>query len=402
LRTQRFTFAAAAALLASALAFAGCNGTTGGDSGDTETAATVNGVAIPVSKIDQLIDRQLKAGGPSAQPLTPVALAAARLQILEQLVQQEALYQRAQKENVIPNDQEVQQALQQQIQGSRMTQEQYQQRLKELGQTEEDLKQEIKRELAVQKLQEKVTATIPAPSDAELQKYFEENRQALVAPRGVSLSDIIVDPQANGATDDAVGAEAAARKAQEISTQLKGGGDFATVARARSEDQQSALQGGVIGFFSESNLQRTFPPEVAARLFTMQPGQVTEPIQSGDGRWHLFKLDTKREQTKELTFEEVRDQIAGTITEQRRQVVMSALLLDAIAQADVKNNLADRIIKHPDTFGALRPSPLTQGGAGGAAPATPPANANAAATAPPPSNTAPAEAQPSGPANANR
>src|SRR4051794_27376542 len=94
-----FTLAAAAAVLASILGVSGCPGGTGPGntpSGDDDVAATVNGVAIPVSKVDQLIDAQVKQAGPAAaQQLTPVALAAARLQILDQLIQDEALYQRA-------------------------------------------------------------------------------------------------------------------------------------------------------------------------------------------------------------------------------------------------------------------------------------------------------------------
>src|SRR4051812_49993879 len=42
--------------------------------------------------------------------------------------------------------------------------------------------------------------------------------------------------------------EAAQRKAQEIEATLKSGADFATVARARSEDPNSAMQGGSLGF----------------------------------------------------------------------------------------------------------------------------------------------------------
>ena len=92
-----------------------------------------------------------------------------------------------------------------------------------------------------------------------------------------------------------------------------------TVARARSEDQ-SALQGGLVGFFSEAQLQQTFPPDVAARLFAMQPGQIMDPIAGQGGRLHIFKLNGKREQQQEMTYEQVKPQIAQTITDQRKQV----------------------------------------------------------------------------------
>jgi parvulin-like peptidyl-prolyl isomerase len=389
LRKNRFTHAAAAALLASAFGFAGCNPTPGpggtSPGGDDDVAATVNGVNIPVTKVDQVIDQQVKQAGPNAPQITPVALAAARLQALDSLIQEEAMFQRAQRENLTPTEDEVKQELQSRIQKSGMSQDDYQKRLKELGQTEDDLKGDIKRELAIKKLQDKVTATIPAPTEDEMKKFFDENKAQMTAPRGIQLSDIIVDPDNNGGgPEDAVGAEAAKAKAEAIANQLKGGLDFATVARARSEDQ-SAMQGGQIGFFSEAQLKQTFPPDIANNLFSLNVGQMTAPIQGQDGRWHLFLVNGKREQTQEMTYDQVKQQIAQTITQQRQQVVLSALLIDAVSSASIKNNLATQIIAHPDTFGALRPSPLTQ----------PKAQQPAPQPAPQP------EAQPGAPANAN-
>jgi parvulin-like peptidyl-prolyl isomerase len=362
LLNNRFTHAAAAALLASALGVAGCNGN-GATPPPTpdDVAATVNGVSIPVTKVDQVIDQQIKQAGPNAPQLTPVALAAARLQALDTLIQEEAMFQRAQRENLTPTDDEVKQELQSRIQKSNMSQDDYQKRLKDLGQTEDDLKNDIKHELAIKKLQDKVTATIPAPTEDEMKKFFDENRAQMTAPRGIQLADIIVDPANNGGgPEDAIGAEAAKAKAEAIANQLKGGADFATIARNRSEDPQSGMQGGQIGFFSDAQLKQTFPPDIAANLFALNTGQMTAPIQGQDGRWHLFLVQGKREQQQDMTYDQVKPQIAQTITQQRQQVVMSALLIDAVSSASIRNNLATQIIAHPDTFGALRPSPLTQ------------------------------------------
>ncbi|MCC6744134.1 MAG: SurA N-terminal domain-containing protein [Acidobacteria bacterium] len=386
--------AALAAVLFSVFGLTAC-GEPGPGKGADDTAATVNGVAIPVSKIDQIIDRQLKESGPSAPQLTPVALTAARLKVLETLIQEEAMYQRAQKERLIPTDDEVKQALQTQIQQSGMSQDDFQKRLKDFGQTEDELKADLKRQLAIQKLQDKITALIPAPTDAEMRKYFEENKSQLIAPRGVELSDIIVDPANNGAADDAIGVEAARKKADEIVAALGSNADFATVARARSEDV-TGLQGGSIGFFSEDRLRQTFPAEIGVKIFAMTVGQMTQPIQSQDGRLHIFKLNGKREQSKDLTFEEVSAEIAKLITDQRKQVVLSALLIEAVATANIRNSLAEQIVAHPDTFGALRPSPLTNPKPDAGTPAQPATNAAPAAV----TNTA-GEAQPSGPANTN-
>jgi parvulin-like peptidyl-prolyl isomerase len=345
--------------LVSVLVLNGCTNSAGGDSASDDIAASVNGVAIPVSKVDQSIDRTMKSTGAEGQALTPVALAAARLQALEALIQEEALFQRAQKDGTVPTDDELRQEIQAQKQRSGMTEEQFQAQLKQAGQTEEEFRTDARRLLAIQRLRDKVALKVPTPTDAEIKKYFDENKAQLIAPRGIEFSDIVVDPANNGARDDAIGADQAGKKVQEIVASLKAGADFATVARARSEDR-SALQGGSIGFMSEQQLQASgFPAQVVALLFSKKVGEITEPIQGSDNRYHIFKVNGKREETRELSFEEVRQQISQTITEQRKQVLLSALLIDVMSTANIKNHLAGRIIEHPDTFGALRPSPLT-------------------------------------------
>lgn len=349
------TLLVAAAVLLALAGLTACNSGGASTSAGDDTAATVNGTEIPVAEVDRRIDAQIKAAGPNQPELTPIDLAAARMQVLDSLIQEEALFQRAQKEGVVPSDEELRQEIQAQKQ--------------RLGMTEDQFRQQARRELAIRTLRDKVAAKVPAPSDAEVRKFFDDNKARLIAPRGVELSSIVVDPRNNGATEDATTPEAAERKAQEIVAALKAGADFATVARTRSEDPNSALQGGKLGFLSEADLQQTFPGEINTRFFAMQPGQTTEPIRGSDGRLHIFKLDGRREQQQELTFEQVQQQIAQQITEQRKQIVLSALLIDSVSAANVQNHLAQRVLEHPDTFGALRPSPLTSGGSRPAQPA---------------------------------
>jgi parvulin-like peptidyl-prolyl isomerase len=383
LQLKAFTLAAMAVALG-LLGLTGCNESPSANSGDPEVAATVNGVAIPVSEIDRLIEQQItdpKTG--QKTPLQPVELAAARMQALQQLIQEEALYQRAQKESVVPTDDELKQELQSQKQQLGMTEEQFQKYLQQSGMTEEKFNLQAKRQLAIKKLQDKIASKVQTPSEDELKRVFEENKASLVAPRGIDLSDIIVDPRPNGTPGDATSPEAAQKKASDIHAVLKSGADFATVARAQSEDPNSAMQGGAIKFFSEAELQQTFPADVATRFFAMSAGQITDPIKANDGRFHIFKVNQKVEQTTPFTYDQVKQRLAQQMVDQRKQVVVSALMIDALASATVKNNLAQRVLEHPDTFGALRPSQLTQPKP--AAPAQPapaqpaaPANANAA------------------------
>ncbi|HEY0658501.1 MAG TPA: SurA N-terminal domain-containing protein, partial [Pyrinomonadaceae bacterium] len=76
----------------------GCNGA-GPGNGSTppasnETAATVNGKAIKLEEVERVLKQQSQ--GQEAN-LSPLELAQARLQILENLIQQEVMFQKAEK-----------------------------------------------------------------------------------------------------------------------------------------------------------------------------------------------------------------------------------------------------------------------------------------------------------------
>lgn len=79
----------------------------------------------------------------------------------------------------------------------------------------------------------------------------------------------------------------AMQKAQAIATRLRGGGaDFAALARSESDDQQSAPNGGSLGAVNRSML----PPEIASVIAKLQPGQISEPVQTPLGV-HIFRSD---------------------------------------------------------------------------------------------------------------
>ena len=88
------------------------------------------------------------------------------------------------------------------------------------------------------------------PSDAEVQAAYDANKAAFDVPRQFRAAQIFV-AVARGA--DKVVEERARRKLDEVVKAVKAkGADFAAVARADSEDKQTAPQGGEIGWLSES------------------------------------------------------------------------------------------------------------------------------------------------------
>ena len=161
----------------------------------------------------------------------------------------------------------------------------------------------------------------------------------------------MVDPadnSADGIIDDAKNEAEAKLKIDNVYQQLQGKADFATVARAKTEDVNTLRRGGDIGFASEQDLKNNnFPAELITNLFgPMQVGDYTQPVRFNSGKWYIFKLAEKRLQTENLNLESpgVRQQITQGLTNQRKQILNAALLDVALNEAKISNTLAANMV----------------------------------------------------------
>jgi foldase protein PrsA len=344
----------ACVVLFASLLLASCKSAS--DKSALEVAAKVGSRDITLKQVDSTIKQQLDANGGNAS-MSPAELVAARLSILDNLIQEEALFQKAQKENLVPDDGKVNQEVQKRKQDAQVTEDQYQAQIKQAGFSEEEVRDKIRRELAINALRERERTRINAPTDAEIEKHYNDHKAEFVAERGADISMIAVLPANNG------GDAGAEQKIRGVYEQLRGGADFATIASQKSEDQSSALRGGRLGFASEAGLRQTFSsrPDIPAKLMSLNEGQYTEPLKDNlSGAWYIFKLNRKQEQPQNLQLNDVRADIINTITQQRQQVLLNALVLVTLSETTTKNYLAERIVQNPQTIVEMRPSQLLQ------------------------------------------
>lgn len=376
-------------LAVSCLALSGLVGSAcssdGSQAKDNTVAAMVNGRGILLQEVERSISQQT-GGKPEA--LNELQLAQARLQVLDSLIQREVLFQRAEREKLLPTEAQIDGVIATQKQQSGMTTEDFEKSLQSQNLSMERLREEAKKDLAISALQDKYAGQITI-RDREVEDFYNANRQQFVSARGVALAMIMVDPADNssqGISDDAKNDTDAKLKIDNIYQRLQGKADFATVARARSEDPTSVRAGGDIGFATEEDLRsNNFPPELIASFFgPMQVGDYTQPVRFPGGKWYVFKLAERRLTTENLTLDSpgVRQQITQGLTNQRKQILNAALLETAINEAKIVNNLAANMLNNPSNLG-LRPA----GSAGSqpASTATPPAS-----TATPQSTSTPA------------
>lgn len=109
-------------------------------------------------------------------------------------------------------------------------------------------------------------------------------------------------------------------KAEQITTELDLGGDFAALAKKHSTDAGSAKKGGDLGWFKP----QAMVPEFSNAASQLDKGKHTKvPVQSQFG-WHVIKLEDSRD-VPPPTFEQVKSKLAKLLQQQRVNTYVQSL-----------------------------------------------------------------------------
>jgi len=76
---------------------------------------------------------------------------------------------------------------------------------------------------------------------------------------------------------------------QQLEIRLRGGEDFATLARSNSQDTLSAAKGGSLGWLNKGDTV----PEFEEALEDLEPGEISKPVKTMFG-WHLVQVQERR------------------------------------------------------------------------------------------------------------
>lgn len=333
---------AAGALLAATFLAAACSSR--GELGD-EVWAEVNGEPIYRSQVEGEYARQTAA---LPEPLAPAEAAARKLRILDQLIGEKVLWQRAAQAGLLASDNEVE-ARFEELRAS-LTEEEFARQLAAQKMTPETLKAELRRDIAIRKLLDQSVAAGVAVGEREVTDYYEQHKiQFRSVETQFRVAYILVTPQRdpevrNLRNDDAQSDADARRKIQLLQERLRAGDEFAELARDYSEDPMTALGGGDLGYFPESALAAT-APALRAAVIAMEVGQVVGPIRTGKG-YHLVKLlERDPAGQRDLSDPKVRDNIRARLLRQKRQLLEAAYVEMSRSQARVVNYYARQILE---------------------------------------------------------
>ncbi|MGC1620001.1 MAG: SurA N-terminal domain-containing protein [Candidatus Acidiferrum sp.] len=311
--------------------------------------AVVNGQEIKRDDVDKYYRTRVNPEGQAPSAEEALSL---KLNVLDELINNEILLERAKKLNLEASDGEVEDKFTELK--SPYTEDEFQRQLKERGVSVDDLKNDLRRQLSITKLlNHEVVAKITI-TDQDITDAYNANRaQFNVAEPRYRISEIVVTPRKevqirNLKNDDATNEAEAQRKVKMLEDKLNSGADFAQLAMDYSEDMNSATMGGDLGYVPESALNQS-DPILKKAVMGMQAGQVSPPllIQSKDGsRYVILKLISRESPgQRSISDPQVQQTIRDTLRNHKEQLLRAAYLTIARDESHVTNYLAQQIIE---------------------------------------------------------
>jgi peptidyl-prolyl cis-trans isomerase C len=264
--------------------------------------ARVNGVDIPSAELERAI-RNLEANVGNQVP------AERRSEIyrgiLDQLVEQKLLAQEAASRNIKATDTEIASGIDN-MKKQAPTPDAFTKALASRKMTEADLRAEASHQIAINKLLTTEVEPKAAVTETDIADFYKKNPQFFMQPEAVRASHILLKA-------DTPEAKAQAKtKADDLLRQIKGGADFAGLAKQHSNDG-SAANGGDLGFFPRGQMVKAF--EEAA--FALKPGEVSPVVETEFG-YHIIKSGEHRT-ARTVPLAEVSDRIAQALRQQKQQ-----------------------------------------------------------------------------------
>jgi peptidyl-prolyl cis-trans isomerase SurA len=312
-----------------------------------DTAAIVNGKEIKQAEIEKLFQNKIKQ---TRQTPSSGEAQSLRLEILQQLINDEMLMQQAAKDKVEATTAEINTRYAA-VKGN-LTEERLQQALKEQGLSVEDVREELKKSATIEKLFNKEITSKISVSDTEISEFFSKNKQSFNLPERWRLRHILVVPkssQAPGAGNargvDAQGVQAAQTRVMDLLKRVLGGEDFQTVARKNSDDPNAGQTGGDLGFLSAQQIEQQIGPAFRQVLQNVKPGEIIpKPVVTQYG-FHVVQVVEKAPAgQRDLSDASVQASIRQNLLNQHDNLLKAAYLERLRNGAVVRNLLVEKVL----------------------------------------------------------
>jgi parvulin-like peptidyl-prolyl isomerase len=210
--------------------------------------------------------------------------------------------------------------------------------LRELGASQNELKELAALRMAAQRYVDSVIAPTVAVTEAEARAHYEAPENQITHADQAHIKSIFV----NAAPGLSEKEEAAARaRIDEAERRVLAGEDFGAVAREMSDDMSKA-NGGDFGWVES----RAIPPKFLGKVWALEPGEMTEVLRGDFGYGILLVVDKRARGP--YPFEEMQEQVTGQLRKSKIDAAVASVVATRRAAAKVEGLT-------PETAAALQP-----------------------------------------------
>jgi peptidyl-prolyl cis-trans isomerase C len=271
-----------------------------------EIMARVNGETINRAEFERAVQSiEARAGGPVPNEQRDQVYRG----VLDQLIGFKLLLQESRARKVSISDAEVE-ARVGEIRKPFPSDDVFMQMLEERKLTLEQLRSDMRQDLAVAKLiQDEIAAKI-AVKPEQTADFYAKNPDQFKQQERVRASHILISaPQK---ADDAAKAEARA-KAEQVLKDVKAGQDFAALAKQHSQDPGSAQNGGDLGFFQQGQMVGPFNDAA----FSLPAGATSDLVETQFG-FHIIRV-IEKQPARTIPLDDVRPQVEQYLEQMNRR-----------------------------------------------------------------------------------
>ncbi len=229
----------------------------------------------------QTVVSQLSKGDASQLPPDDVL----RGQVIDRLILENLELQMADRAGVRISDEDLNDAMSRIASQNQMSLAQFRQAIEADGISYAQMREQIRQEIAIARVQQGVMHGRIKISDQEIKNFLASEVGQMVTADEYRVAHILVTVPGDASADQL---RVARSTADDILAQLNAGADFQSLAVQKSAGQ-NALEGGDLGWRKAVQLPTMFSDLVPA----MAVGEVGGPIKSGSG-FHVIKLLEKR------------------------------------------------------------------------------------------------------------
>ena len=226
------------------------------------------------------VQKRLTAQGVALPPRNQL-----QSQLLERMIVERAQTQMAKENGIVVDDVMLDRAISRIAEQNKLSMADFRVQLEREGMAYPAFREDIRREIIMQRLREREVDNKVLVSESEVDNYLAAENNTAVKHEDLNLAQILVRVPENASPEQVA---ARRQRAEEVLRQLKTGADFAKTAATYS-DSSDALNGGDLGWRAQDRLPQLFLDAVA----NLKPGEVSGIVKSGNG-FHIIKLVDRR------------------------------------------------------------------------------------------------------------